>query len=89
MTKKNNKKFRLIKIVNIITYAFIALTIVYLVIDYQINMSAVATDTPEENYFRQIRFIGSLFQLLIGFFAVIFFIIIKLISNFLIKKFVK
>ena len=86
MTKKNNKKFRLIKIINIITYAFIALTIVYLVINYQINMPSVETDTPKENYLRQAKVIGSL---LIGFFAVIFFIIIKFISNFLIKKFVK
>ena len=84
--KKNNKKLRLIKIINIATYTFIVLTIAYLVINYQINMPAVATDTPEENYFRQIRVKGSLLS---GFFAVIFFIIIKIISNFLIKKFVK
>ena len=84
--KKNNKKLRLIKIINIITYIFIALTIVYLVINYQINMPSVETDTPKENYLGQAKVIGSL---LIGFFAVIFFIIIKFISNFLIKKFVK
>ena len=84
--EKKSKKSKLIKIINITTYIFIALTIVYLVIDYQINMPSVATDTPEENYFRQIKVIGSLLN---GFFAVIFFIIIKLISNFLIKKFVK
>ena len=84
--EKKSKKLKLIKIINITTYIFIALTIVYLVIDYQINMPSVATDTPEENYFRQIGVIGNL---LVGFFAVIFFIIIKIISNFLIKKFVK
>ena len=84
--EKKSKKLKLIKIINITTYIFIALTIVYLVIDYQINMPSVATDTPEEKYFRQIGVIGNL---LVGFFAVIFFIIIKIISNFLIKKFVK
>ena len=84
--KKNNKKLRLIKIINIATYTFIVLTIAYLVINYQINMPSVSTDTPEENYLRQMKVVGSLFN---GFFAVIFFIIIKFISNFLIKKFVK